>query len=234
MAAAAGVAAVLGPARPASAFLDFVIFDPAALAEHVEQVAQLAEQIESAVRQVEASVLAIKHLGVDAAPQVAATASGLYQQFESDVYASTTDARGQLDRRYPTDQSAVAPDRYAAEQVNWTADERASLAENRRLQNTVEQGMTETSDSVRRIVDASNAAPGETAAAQAHHDLTAVASGEVAKLQALRAARSRLRAEALARAQSERAYAAAQREAVRAGWADPAPPAGGLVPAFGD
>ena len=234
MAAAVGVAAVLGPVRPASAFLDFIIFDPAALAEHVEQVLQVAEQVEAAVQQVQNSVQELKHLGAKAAPNAAATASGLYQQFESDVYASTTDTRGQLDQRYPTDQSAVTPDRYAAEQASWTGDERASLAENRRLENAVEQGMAAARDDVSRIVAASNAAPGETAAAQAHVDLVAVASGELAKLQALRTARSRLRTEELARDQSEQAYAAAQRSAVRDGWDAPAPPAGGLVPAFGE
>ncbi len=119
-------------------------------------------------------------------------------------------------------------------QVLLASDVAPNSFPNRRLENAVEQGMAAARDDVQRIVTASNAAPGETAAAQAHVDLVAVASGELGKLQALRTARSRLRTEELARDQSEQAYAAAQRSAVRDGWDAPAPPTGGMVPAFGE
>jgi hypothetical protein len=60
----------------------------------------------------------------------------------------------------------------------------------------------------------------------------AVASGELAKLQSLRVARSRLKTETLAQQQSEAAYAAAEQTRVRAGWENPAPPTGTVVDPF--
>jgi conjugal transfer/entry exclusion protein len=94
--------------------------------------------------------------------------------------------------------------------------------------------MDTTRQQVLGIVNASNAAPGETAAAQAHNDLMAVASGELAKLQTLKAARSRVKTERSARQQSELSYAAAEQGRVRAGWDDPAPPAEAVTDPFQD
>ena len=226
------VAAVLGPARPAAAFLDFIIFDPSALIEHVQQVLQLAQQIEQATQQVQGSIQELKHLRGGVSPDAATTVASLVKQLDAKVYGPGSPA-DQLNGRYPTDLSGVSPDRYAAEQAGWVDAERAALTENRQVQNGVEQDMAATRDRVQQIVAASNAAPGETAAVQAHDDLLAVASGELAKLQVLRLARSRLRTEQLARGQSEQAYAAAQREAVRDGWDAPAPPTGDTVEPFG-
>jgi P-type conjugative transfer protein TrbJ len=92
--------------------------------------------------------------------------------------------------------------------------------------------MAVTRNQVQGIVQASNSAPGETAAAQAHNDLLAVASGELTKLASLKAVRCRLRTETLAREQSELSFAAAEQKRVRAGWENPAPPTGGVVNAF--
>ena len=106
------------------------------------------------------------------------------------------------------------------------------MIENRQVQNKVGQDMDATRQQVRQVVGASNAAPGETAAAQAHDDLLAIASGELSKLQALRVARSRLRTERLAREESESAYAAAEKSLVRSGWSSPAPPSGTVADPF--
>ncbi len=227
-----GVAAVLGPARPASAFLDFIIFDPSALVEHVQQVLQLAQQIEQATQQVQGGIQELKHLRGGVSPDAATTVASLVKQLDAKLYGPTSPA-DQLNGRYPIDLSGVSADRYAAEQAGWVDAERAALAENRRVQNGVEQDMADTRDRVQQIVAASNAAPGETAAVQAHDDLLAVASGELAKLQVLRLARGRLRTEQLARGQSEQAFAAAQRAAVRDGWDAPPPPTGDTVEPFG-
>lgn len=233
IAVTAGVGVVLGPVRRASAFLDFIIFDPSALVEHAQQVLQVAEQVRQAAQVVQAGIQELKHFGPAAAPDVATTVGTLARQFDADVYTAARPA-DPLGQQHPTDLSGTTPDAYAADQARWIAAERDGLAENRRLQNAVEQGMSATTDQVQRLVSASNAVPGETAAAQAHVDMLAVASGELAKLQALRAARSRLRTDQTARAQSEAAYGDAQRAAVRAGWDAPAGSTGTLVPAFGE
>jgi conjugal transfer/entry exclusion protein len=73
--------------------------------------------------------------------------------------------------------------------------------------------MAEVQRQVAGTVEASNAAPGEKAAVQAHNELLATLSGELAKLETLRVTRLRAKAETVARRQSEAAYGAAQGKA---------------------
>jgi P-type conjugative transfer protein TrbJ len=230
---AAGALALL-PSQRASAFLfDPIIFDPQALVEHAAQVASLIQQVEAATEQVQNQLKELAHLGSSFAPDVLNVVAGIAGQFESRLY-TTADPAAQLDSRFPPDMSTATWDQFQSDQTTWTQDERQSLAENRQLQDQIYQDMYTTQQQVQDIGAASDSAPGETAAMQAHNDLLAVESSELSKLQALRTARARLKAERLAREQSELSFAAAERERVRDGWADPAPPNSSLVDAFGN
>ena len=121
---------------------------------------------------------------------------------------------------------------YQSDETTWTTDLQQARNENRRIENQVYQDMNTTSQQVQAIVQASNSAPGETAAAQAHNDLLAVESGELAKLQALKVARSQLTTERLARQQSELSYAAAEQSRVSADSDNPTPPTETVVDPF--
>ncbi|HTW63554.1 MAG TPA: hypothetical protein VME17_03015, partial [Bryobacteraceae bacterium] len=134
--------------------------------------------------------------------------------------------------RYPADMSNATWAQYQSDESTWTDNQRQSLVENRQLENQVYQDMDTTTQQVQDIVDASNSASGETSAVQAHNDLLAVASGELAKLQSLRVARSRLKTEQLAQQQSESSFAEAERQRVRTGWDNPAPPTETVVDPF--
>jgi P-type conjugative transfer protein TrbJ len=219
---AGATALVLGPVRRAPAcWYDPIIFDPQSLVEHTLQVVQVAQQVESAVEQVKNQVLGLAHLNASVAPNVPGMVAGIQGQFDAGLYGGS-DPAGQLNNRFPADMGSVTWDQYQSNETAWTVNERQSLAENRQLQNQVYRDMDQTRQQVQNIVNASNAAPGETAAIQAHNDLMAVASAELTKLQALKAARSRLRTEELARQQSELSYAAAECGRVRGGWDSPA------------
>jgi P-type conjugative transfer protein TrbJ len=227
----AALALFMIPSQRASAFFFDIIFDPQALVEHAAQVASLVNQVGSAVQQVQNQIKELAHLGDSFAPDVSATVAGIAGQFKSDLYTAVDPAQ-QLDSRFPADMSSISWDQYQSDQTNWTEDERQSLTENRELQNRTFQDMDTTQQQVQIIDQASNSASGETAAIQAHNDLLAVESSELAKLQALRIARSRLNTERLARQQSELSFAAAERNRVRDRWDDPAPPTSSLVDAF--
>lgn len=222
---------VLLPARRADAFLFDIVLDPSILVENILQVAQLAEQIDAVVQEVENQVKQLEHLNLNVAPNISAIIAGVEGQLNSSLY-STPNPGGQLDTRYPADMSNATWTQYQSDQSTWTNNQRQALVENRQLQNRVFQDMDTTTQQVQGIVDASNSAPGETAAIQAHNDLLAVASGELAKLQSLRVARSRLKTEKLAQQQSELSYAEAERQRVRNGWDNPAPPTGTVVDPF--
>ena len=204
-------------------WFDPIIFDPSAFVEHVQEVAQLGQQINAAAQQIQNQVQDLAHLGGSVAPNDQTIVEGIQNQFDTSLY-DTPSPGNQLDDRYPPDMSAASWAQYQSDETTWTDDERQSLAENRRLENQVYRDMDTTQQQVQAIVQASNSAPGETATIQAHNDLLAVASGEFAKLQALRAARSRLKTEQNAKQQSELSFAAAERARVRADWDNPAPP----------
>ena len=232
LALAAGGAMAFGPVRRAAAcWFDPIIFDPSALVEHVQQVVQLGQQISAAVQQVQNQVLELAHLSPSVAPSVPAIVAGVQGQLDASLYNTPTPAN-QLDTRYPPDVSNATWGQYQSDQSTWTANERQALVENRQLENQVYRDMTPTRQQVQAIVEASNSASGETSTIQAHNDLLAVASGELAKLQALKAARSRLKTESLARRQSELSYAAAERGRVRSNWESPPPPTGSLADPF--
>jgi P-type conjugative transfer protein TrbJ len=228
---AIGSAAIFLPVRRANAFLFDIVLDPANLVEHVLQVAQLAEQITAVVEQVENQVKELAHLNLNSVPNIAGIVSDVEGQLQSSLYDTPSPA-SQLNTRYPADMSNATWAQYQSDQTTWTDDQRQSLVENRQIQNQVYQDMDTTTQQIQDVVDASNSASGETSAIQAHNDLLAVASGEIAKLQALRIARSRLRTEKLAQEQSEASYAAAERQRVRDGWDNPAPPTETVVNPF--
>jgi P-type conjugative transfer protein TrbJ len=219
------------PARKADAFLFDIILDPIALVEHVEQVAQLVQQVESVAQQITNQVHELAHLGDNVAPNIPVIVAGIQQHLNASIY-NAANPGNQLESRYPADMSGATWDQYQSDKTTWTDDERQALIENRQIENQVYQDMDTTRQQVQGIVDASNAASGETAATQAHNDLLAVASGEFTKLQALKATRSRMTAEDQARQQSELSYAAAEQGRVLAGWNNPAPPTVTVVDPF--
>ncbi len=220
---AAGALAVLLPSRRADAFLFDIVLDPVALVENVLKVVDIGEQIDAVVQQVENEVKELEHLNLSDVPNIAGIISGVEGKLESSLF-STSSPASQLDSRYPADMSNATWTQYQSDQSNWTDNQRQALVENRQLQNQIYQDMDTTTQQVKTIVDASNSASGETSAIQAHNDLLAMASGELAKLQSLRLARSRLKTEKLAQEQSEASYADAERQRVRSDWDNPAPP----------
>ena len=169
-----------------------IVLDPVALVENVLKVVDIGEQIDAVVQQVENQVKELEHLNINVAPNIAGIVSGVEGQLESSLYRTPNPA-GQLDTRYPADMTSATWEQYQSNESTWTDNQRQALVENRQLQNQVYQDMDTTTQQVQDIVDASNSASGETSAVQAHNDLLAVASGELAKLQSLRVARSRLK-----------------------------------------
>ncbi len=228
---ATGAAMVLFPARRADAFLFDIVLDPVALVENILKVVDIGEQIDAVVQQVENEVKELEHLNLSDVPNIAGIVSGVEGQLESSLY-STPSPASQLDTRYPADMSNSTWAQYQSDQSTWMDDQRQALVENRQVQNQIYQDMDTTTQQVQDIVDASNTASGETSAIQAHNDLLAVASGELAKLQSLKLARSRLRTEQLAEQQSQASYADAERKRVRSGWDNPAPPTQTVVDPF--
>jgi P-type conjugative transfer protein TrbJ len=232
LALAGAGALAFGPIRRAAAcWFDPIIFDPQALVEHVQQIVQVGQEIQAAAQQVQNGIAELAHLNGNVAPNDAAIVADLQGQLDATLYNTAAPA-DQLNTRYPADMGNIAWAQYQTDESTWANSERQALVENRQLENQVYRDMDSTHEQVSQIVEASNSAPGETAAIQAHDDLMAVASGELAKLQALKAARSRLRTEQYARQQSELSFAVAEQTRARGGGDSPTPPTGTVADPF--
>ena len=221
--------------RTAHAFFDFdpIIFDPANYAEAVSQVAQVVSQVQQAEQGVQnwlrmAESWGYTQLaGINNAVQRVA---GVLE--ESDVYRS--DPASDLGGRYPLDYgTAPSADNFASRHTSWDNVERQALVESRNVENQVAQDVAPAASRIAGLVEASNRASGETAATQARTELLAETSAELAKLQALKVARGRLRVEREARAQSEQAYGGAQQRWLMRDW-DQSTPTEPVPMAFGE
>jgi conjugal transfer/entry exclusion protein len=217
LALAVGAGMLLLPARRADAFLFDIVIDFSALVENVLKVVELGSQIDAVVQQVENEVKQLEHLNFNVTPNVSAIVAGVEGKLDSSLY-NTTSPASQLDTRYPADMSSVSWTQYQSDQATWM--------------DQVYQDMDTTIQQVQSLVDASNSASGETSAVQAHNDLLAVESAELAKLQSLKLARARLKTEKVAELQSEASFAESERQRVRDGWDNPAPPTGTVVDPF--
>ena len=138
----------------------------------------------------------------------------------SDVY--WTNPEDDLGGRYPTDYGTVpSPEAFAVRDAAWDDAGRQALVENRHVQNEVARDVAPAASRIAAMVDASNRAEGETAAAQAHVGLLAETSAGLSKLEALKLSRARLRVERQARQQSDTAYRDARRDWLMRDWETP-------------
>lgn len=216
------------PAARTDAFwggFDPIILDPQALAQHVQQVQQMIRQVAAAKEQIQNQLKSLADLAAQAkqAANIKGELTAVRSQFDTTLYG-VRDTADQLAGRFPQKMTDATPEQFQSYEQTWTQEYRAALEENRRMHNAVYGQMADVRQQVAAIVQASNAAPGEKAAVQAHNELLADLSGELAKLQALRVSRLRTKVETLARRQSEAAYGAAQGEAVMQGIGNHAPP----------
>jgi P-type conjugative transfer protein TrbJ len=220
----------LAGGRTAHAFFDFdpIIFDPANYAQAVQQVTQVVQQVQQAEQAVQNGLHMAASWGYTRLADIGHAVQRVAEVLDaSGVYQS--DPASDLADRYPTDYGAApSSDDFMSRQAAWNEAERQALVENRNVQNQVVQDSDPTASRIAGLVEASNRASGETAAAQARTEILAESSAELAKLQALKLARGRLRAEREAREQSERAYGEAQRRWLMRDWDQPA--ATGAVP----
>lgn len=90
---AVGAALALGPVRRAAAcWYDPIIFDPQALVQNVQKVAQFVQQVEAAAQQVQNQLHDLAHLDSGVAPNVPAVMAGIQGQFDASLYSTATPA----------------------------------------------------------------------------------------------------------------------------------------------
>ena len=228
-------AAVMALFAPAAAFSE-IVFDPTNFVEAVDQVAQETQLVGQFKQQIQNQLSMLQSWGYSQLAGILQSMNVWQQVFGQDGNTySSTDPGTALDEQYPSDLSSFAGMSDATIQTmrtGWAQEARNVLIENRTVQNDAYLSLNPTAQRIGQYVQKSNAAPGITAATQAGNEELATLVAQLQTLQAQEITDARGDAEREAQEQAEDAYTQQQRQAVRAGWDNPAPPTTSKVDAF--
>ena len=188
-----------------------IVSDPLAQAKNVEKVAQMLLQLEQMARQLQQLRAQVESLGSLLNDPGGAAFGRAAQAMNSLTRLQQTLDRWQRELPADPESGTITIDALPEHTARSRAYLRERLAGAEAALSAVEQDRDRVTAEVSVNVEAGNAAPGPKAAQQAGNQLQALIASEQAKLQALRAMRGRLAADADAAGQADEAAAAAVR-----------------------
>ncbi len=190
--------------QPASA--QVVVYDPANVAQSIEQVRQAIQQVTLLTQQLEAQARMLAQSPFDQAAEIRAAIDEL-NGLAADVRGIASEAqrlRQQFETLYPDDLSARALVDMVGDAETRIATTRHTVEDTLRLSAEVEARRGASADRMRGALAASRTAQGQTGAIQATTQAIGALSEQLSTLEALLAAQARMAgAEAAARAQRE-------------------------------
>jgi len=190
--------------QPASA--QVVVYDPANVAQSIEQVRQAIQQVTLLTQQLQAQARMLAQSPFDQAAEIRAAIDEL-NALAADVRGIASEARRlrqQFETLYPDDLSARALVDMVADAETRIATTRDTVEDTLRLSAEVEARRGASADRMRGALAASRTAQGQTGAIQATTQAIGALSEQLSTLEALLAAQARMAgAEAAARAQRE-------------------------------
>ena len=212
-------------AAPAMALFGGIVFDPSNFVEHILAVAASVQQLARMESQLQAQEKMLSGLGSNPWPGMAQSmqdtsvilqAGGRFTGGNPDTQMASNEPLSFGNGTTNPNSTAMAELR-----TQWDQNNRASVIQNRLLENQIVANMPSDSQQIGGIVAASNRAPGLTAAIEAHNQLLANLSVQVGRIIALKVAKNRLRTQLSAQHQSRHAYHAAVRHWVMHDWNNP-------------
>lgn len=192
-----------------------VVFDPANFAENLRQAAALFTQIRRAATQMELQRQMLSDLPDSIVSDLRVASSAFA--------GSSAPVPIEIDSAYPIDSSGEVAGWLDEQRSGWNAEARSLVKQNVATATATAADHAPSRDRLMRVVLASNGIgadepPGQVAALQAQTQLLALASLEIDKLIALRAARAHSRTALQAQRQSMSAYRAARCERLMRDW----------------
>jgi P-type conjugative transfer protein TrbJ len=189
---AAGVLALALTGTPARA--QWVVIDPANLAQSITQVTHMISQINNQIEQIRQQAQMLESLGLEMSPELSASigqvrnllreAEGLHQNAET-----IADDMREL---YPEDVSNFDLDRMLSQSDRWLEESRDSVEALMTVSASASSdGLEDADNAMSRALRASSNAQGQTSAEQATAQAIGVLSSQIAQLQALQAAQAR-------------------------------------------
>lgn len=165
----------------------WIVEDPAAIAQAIKQVQQGLEQIQHLRDQVSQQTQMLQRLGVDVTGPLASIvtdATSLMRQAQGLGY-SAADLSREFAALYPQDLAGLSPQALAQKLASWSQNSRSALQQALQVQNQIIQAQPATAQAVSAAVAASQNAAGQTAAVQATNQLLMALSSQLNQLQVL-------------------------------------------------
>ncbi len=179
-------------ATPAQA--QFVVIDPANLAQSITQVTHMISQINNQIEQIRQQAQMLESLGLEMSPELSASIGNvrnLLRQAEGLQQNAETIA-DDMRELYPEDVSAFDLDGLLNQSDRWLEESRNSVEALMTVSASASSdGLDDSEGAMSRALQASANAQGQTSAEQATTQAIGVLSSQIAQLQALQAAQAR-------------------------------------------
>ncbi len=189
--ATAALAVVLMTAPPASA--QWVVIDPANLAQSITQVTHMVEQIRNQVRQVEQAAAMLRQNPLQLSPELSQSIGEARALFDAAQGLAFEANRVGEDIRtlYPETWESYDLDGVLAQSDQWLAQSRASVERAMEAEARAVQAIERTQGRVDRALASSSDAEGQTGAIQAGNQLLGIQASQLAEIQTLLVAQGR-------------------------------------------
>jgi len=189
--ATAALALALVAAPPARA--QWVVVDPANLAQSILQVTNMIEQISNQVRQIEQAAAMLQQNPLQLSPELSQSVSDARELFAAAQGLAFQAERIGEDLRtlYPETWERYDLEEVLAQSDQWMAQSRASVQRAMEAEARAVRALEQTQGRIDRALSSSSSAEGQTGAIQAGNQLLGIQASQLAEIQALLIAQGR-------------------------------------------
>jgi len=189
--ATAALAAVLVAAPPARA--QWVVIDPANLAQSILQVTNMIEQISNQVQQIEQAAAMLQQNPLQLSPELSQSISEARALFDAAQGLAFQAERVGEDIRtlYPETWENYDLDEILGQSDQWLAQSRASVQRAMEAEARAVRSIEQSQGRIDRALSSSSSAEGQTGAIQAGNQLLGIQASQLAEIQTLLVAQGR-------------------------------------------
>lgn len=191
--ATAALAAVLVSASAPPARAQWVVIDPANLAQSILQVTNMIEQISNQVQQIEQAAAMLQQNPLQLSPELSQSISEARQLFDAAQGLAFQAERVGEDIRtlYPETWERFDLDEVLGQSDQWLAQSRASVERAMQAEARAVESIERTQGRIDRALSSSSSAEGQTGAIQAGNQLLGIQASQLAEIQTLLVAQGR-------------------------------------------
>lgn len=191
--ATAALAAMLVTAAPPPARAQWVVIDPANLAQSILQVTNMIEQISNQVQQIEQAAAMLQQNPLQLSPELSQSISEARQLFDAAQGLAFQAERVGEDIRtlYPETWEQFDLDEVLGQSDQWLAQSRDSVERAMEAEARAAESIERTQGRIERALSSSSSAEGQTGAIQAGNQLLGIQASQLVEIQALLVAQGR-------------------------------------------